>query len=138
MQLKVDQTTCNAGPPTPSQILFFYRDIQNKRPKPWRRSRTDNLHFQVKMNFCYLFFVCLFICCFFISGLNYFCKRKQRLYNKFLKNRNEDNETEYKNNKLFETITKRSKKNHFSKLILTFKNNIKKTWELLKIFNWQR
>ena len=37
------------------------------------------------------------------------------------------NETEHKNN-LFEAI-----KNHFSKLILTFKNNIKKTGKLLKI-----
>ena len=34
--------------------------------------------------------------------------------------------------KLFEAIKKRSKKNHFSILILTFKNNIKKTWEIIK------
>ena len=34
-------------------------------------------------------------------------KRKQRLYNKFLKNRNEDNEIKYKNyKKLFEAIKK--------------------------------
>ena len=60
-------------------------------------------------------------------------KRKQRLYNKFLKNRNEYNETEYKNyKKLFEAIKKRSKKNHFFKSIFTFKNNIKKTQEIIK------
>ena len=40
-------------------------------------------------------------------------KRKQRLYNKFLENRNEDNETQYKNyKKLFDAIKKRFKKNH--------------------------
>ena len=33
---------------------------------------------------------------------------------------------------LFEIIKKYSKINHFSKLILTFKNNIKKTWEIIK------
>ena len=60
-------------------------------------------------------------------------KRKQRLYNKFLKNRNEKNVTEYKNYKnLFEAISKRSKKSHFSKLILTFKSSIKKTREIIK------
>ena len=61
-------------------------------------------------------------------------KRKQRLYNKILKNRNKKKkETEYKNYKnLFEAIKKRFKKNHFSKLTLTFKNNIKKTWEIIE------
>ena len=34
--------------------------------------------------------------------------------------------------KLFEASKKRSKKSHFSKLILTFKNNIEKTWEIIK------
>ena len=60
-------------------------------------------------------------------------KHKQCLYNKFIKNRSEDNETEYKNyKKLFVAIKKRSKKNHFSKLTLTFKNNIKKAWKIIK------
>ena len=67
------------------------------------------------------------------SGIKKFSNSKQRLYNKLLKNRNEDNETEYENSKkLFEAIKKRSKKNHFYKLILTFKKNIKKTWEVIK------
>ena len=60
-------------------------------------------------------------------------KRKHRLYDKFFKNRNEKNETEYKNyNNLFEAIKKRSKMNHFSKLTLAFKNNIEKTSEIIK------
>ena len=60
-------------------------------------------------------------------------KRKQRLYKKVLKSGNKKHETEYKNYKnLFEAIKKRSKKNHFSKLIINFKNNIKKTWEIIK------
>ena len=34
--------------------------------------------------------------------------------------------------KLFESIKKRSKKSYFSKLILKYKNNIKKTWQVIK------
>ena len=60
-------------------------------------------------------------------------KQKQRLYEKFLKNWNEKNELEYKTyKKHFESIKKRSKKLHFSNLILKYKYNIKKTWEVLK------
>ena len=52
---------------------------------------------------------------------------------KIVKNRNVKNETEYKSyKKLFETIKKRSKKNHFSKLILKYKDNVKKTWTVIK------
>ena len=55
------------------------------------------------------------------------------MYEKFLKNRNKRNELEYKNCKhVFESVKKRSKKLHFSKLILRYKNNIKKTWEVIK------
>ena len=67
------------------------------------------------------------------NAIKKYPKRKERLYNKFLKNRNKKKQTEYKNYKnLFEAIKKRSKKNHFSKLTLTFKNNIKKTWEIIE------
>ena len=67
------------------------------------------------------------------KGVRRSSKRKQSLYEKFLKNRNEKNELEYKNYKhLFEAVKKRSKKLHFSKLILRYKNNIKKTWEVIK------
>ena len=46
-------------------------------------------------------------------------KKKQRLYSKFLKKRNEKTKKEYQDyKKLFESIKKRSKKLYFSKLIL--------------------
>ena len=55
------------------------------------------------------------------------------MHNK-LKNSNEKNETKYINchKNLFGAIKKRSKRNHFSKLIRTCKNNITKTWEIMK------
>ena len=67
------------------------------------------------------------------NGIRKSSKRKQRLYEKFLKNRNEKIEVQYKTyKKLFESIKKRSKKLHFSNLILKYKHNIKKTWEVVK------
>ena len=60
-------------------------------------------------------------------------KKKQRLYSKFLKKRNEKTKKEYQDyKKLFESIKKWSKKLNFSKLILKYKNNIKKTWQVIK------
>ena len=62
------------------------------------------------------------------KGIRRSSKHKQRLYDKILKNRSEKNKLEYKIHKyLFEAVKKRSKKLHFSKLILRYKNNIKKT-----------
>ena len=50
-----------------------------------------------------------------------------------MKTRTEKNESEYKNyKKLFESVKKRSKKLHFSRLILKYQNNIKKTWNVIK------
>ena len=67
------------------------------------------------------------------AGIKKSSKQKQRLYTKFLKNRNQKNETEYKNyKKLFESIKRRLKKLHISKLLLKYKNNIKKTWQIIK------
>ena len=67
------------------------------------------------------------------AGIKKSSKRKQRLYENFLKCRSQRNENEYKNYKrLFETIKKRSKKLHFSKLIVKYKDNIKKTWSVIK------
>ena len=67
------------------------------------------------------------------DGIRKSSKRKQRLYEKFLKNRNKKNELEYKTyKKRFESIKKRSKKLHFSNLILKYKHKIKKTWEVIK------
>ena len=61
------------------------------------------------------------------KGIKKSSKRKQRLYEKFLKNRIEKHELAYKTYKrLFESIKKHSKKLHFSNLILKYKNNIKK------------
>ena len=61
------------------------------------------------------------------SGIKRSSKRKQRLSEKFLKSLNKQNELEYKSYKhLFESIRKRFKKLHFSKLILKYKNNIRK------------
>ena len=61
-------------------------------------------------------------------------KRKQRLYEKFLKNRTPKNETRNKEHKnLFERIKRKSKKYCYSKQIVKYKDNIKKTWEIIKI-----
>ena len=55
-------------------------------------------------------------------------KRKQKLYEKFLKNRNEKNEKLYKSYKsLFESARRKSKRIYYSSKILEFKNNAKKT-----------
>ena len=63
------------------------------------------------------------------AGIKKSAKRKQRLYEKFLTYRSERTEDEHKNCKrLFETI----KKLHFSKLIVKCKDNIKKTWSVIK------
>ena len=57
------------------------------------------------------------------SGIKKSSKLKQRLYDKFLKTRNQKSELEYKNYKnLFETIKKSSKKLHYSKLIMKYKD----------------
>ena len=67
------------------------------------------------------------------KGIKKSSKRKQRLYEKFLKNRSKKNELEYKTYKsLFESIKKRSKKTYFSNLITRYKNDIKKTWVVIK------
>ena len=64
------------------------------------------------------------------NNIKKFSKRKQRLYEKFLINWNEKNELEYKTyKKPFESIKKRSKKLHFSNLVLKYKH-IKKTGKL--------
>ena len=67
------------------------------------------------------------------AGIKKSSKRKQQLYEKFLKCRSERNENKYKNYKqLFETIKKHSKKLCFSKLTVKYKDNINKTWSVIK------
>ena len=60
-------------------------------------------------------------------------KRKQKLYEKFLKRKSPTNENNYKNYKrLFETIKKKSKANYFNERLNKYQNNIKKTWDVIK------
>ena len=60
------------------------------------------------------------------SRIKKFSKRKQCLYEKFLKTRSQKRESEYKNYKnLYETIEKRSNKLQYSKLIIKYKENIR-------------
>ena len=67
-----------------------------------------------------------------IKGIRISSKKKQHLYSK-LKKRNEKTKKEYQDyKKLFESIKKRSKKLYVSKLILKYKNKIKKTWQVIK------
>ena len=58
-------------------------------------------------------------------------KTKQRLYDKFLKSKTDDHEISYKNyRKLFESIKQRAKSQYYSKMILPYKENIKKLGKL--------
>ena len=67
------------------------------------------------------------------KGLIKSSKKKQKLYNNFLKHKTYKNEKKYKTYKnLFETLKLKSKKNYYAKLINKYKNNIKKTWQVIK------
>ena len=58
-------------------------------------------------------------------------KRKQKLYENFFRTvLNEENYKTYTS--LFESIKRKSKKSYFSKQILQYKNNMKKTWSVMK------
>ena len=60
-------------------------------------------------------------------------KRKQKLYEKFLKQRTPRSELLYKDYKrLFETIKQKSKSNYFNKQLCKYQNNVKKTWDVIK------
>ena len=62
------------------------------------------------------------------KGIAKSSKKKQKLYEKYLKNRNPQNLATYKRYKnLFETIKRKSKKNYYSEKILSFKGDAKKT-----------
>ena len=61
-------------------------------------------------------------------GLRKSSRKKQRLYEKFLKQRNSKNEEAYNMYKnLFEKLKKLSKKLHFQNKLKKFENNIKNT-----------
>ena len=58
-------------------------------------------------------------------------KTKQRLYYKFLKSKTYEHEIRYKNyRKLFESIKQRAKSQYYLKMILHYKDNIKKLGKL--------
>ena len=62
------------------------------------------------------------------KGLVKSSKKKQRLYEKFLKNGNPEKELNYKQYiTLFEPLKKKSTKNYYTDLIDSHKYNIKKT-----------
>ena len=60
-------------------------------------------------------------------------KRKQNLYEKFLKNRNSANKENYKTfTRLFESIKQKSKNNYYHNILNTYKNDMKRTWVTMK------
>ena len=61
-------------------------------------------------------------------------KRKQRLYDKYLKRRNDKNEKTNKMYKsLFEKLKLQSKKLYFQNKLKQYENNVKNTWKILKV-----
>ena len=60
-------------------------------------------------------------------------KRKQKLYEKFLKNRNSVNRENYKTfARLFESIKQNTKKNYYHNLLISYENDMKRTWVTVK------
>ena len=59
-------------------------------------------------------------------------RKKQRLYNKFLKNRTLSNETNYKNYKYnFNRLVFEAKQNYYKKKLNKYKNDTKRTWSII-------
>ena len=67
-------------------------------------------------------------------GLKQSSKRKQHVYDKLLKRRNDKKEKAYKMYKsFFEKLKLQSKKLHFQNKLKQYKNNIKNTWKIMKV-----
>ena len=67
------------------------------------------------------------------KGLLKSSKRKQKLYEKFVKKRSPRNENIYKAYKsLFKSLKKKSKKNYYTKRLDNYQNDIKKSWDVTK------
>ena len=67
------------------------------------------------------------------KGLLKSSKRKQKLYEKFMKKRTSQNESIYKVYKsLFESLKKKSKKNYYTRRLENYQNDIKKSWDVIK------
>ncbi|XP_065671890.1 uncharacterized protein LOC136089738 [Hydra vulgaris] len=64
------------------------------------------------------------------KGLLKSSRKKQKLYDKYLKNKNETNYKNYKS--LFEKTKKRSKVNYYAKLLEKNKGNPQKTWSVIR------
>ena len=68
-----------------------------------------------------------------MKGIDKSSKRKQKLYEKYLKRRTNETETSYKLYKnLFESTKWRAKQNYYSEKLLRFKYNSNKTWAVMK------
>ena len=67
------------------------------------------------------------------KGIAKSSKRKQKLYEKFLKHRTRETELAYKSYKnLFKTLKKKAKKKYYSEKISKYKHDVKKTWSIMK------
>ena len=67
------------------------------------------------------------------KGLQKSSKRKQKLYDKFLKSKTEENEKKYKAYKsLFKILKEKSKKIYYSRKLDSCNQNLKKTWDTIK------
>ena len=67
------------------------------------------------------------------KGIEQSFKRKQKLYEKFLKNRSIQNEKIYKDyRKLFETIATKFKCKYYPEKLLQFQGDAKKIWRITK------
>ena len=67
------------------------------------------------------------------KGLQKSSKKKQKLYERFLKNRSGQNEKRYKDcRSLFKILKEKSKKLFDKKKLMDCENNVKKTWDTIK------
>ena len=67
------------------------------------------------------------------KGLQKSSKKKQKLYNKFLKSKANENEKKYKTYKsLFKILKEKSKKIYYSRKLENCKQNMKKTLDTIK------
>ena len=67
------------------------------------------------------------------KGIANSSKRKQKLYEKFLKHRTRETELAYKSYKnLFENLQKKAKKKYYLEKISKYKHDAKKTWSIMK------
>ena len=67
------------------------------------------------------------------KGIAKSSKKKQRLYEKYLKKRTPENEKIYKSYiSLFESIKKKSNKLYYSEKLLKLQGNAKQTWKVMK------